>query len=151
RRHRDFEPGAELRRRQSGVSIGGTSSHYLVKDLLLFRPVATSTGYRQCFEDIGEMSNKGFELLARSINLETPRVRWATTVTYSHNRNRIERLNVDPFTLGYANRVAVGQPVGFFYGRYYVRDADGAIALDSLGRPKGSVGSKNIGDPNPDW
>ena len=150
-RQREFEIGADFGLRQNRVSIEATYYNKLVKDLLLFRPLATSTGYTQRFENIGEMSNKGFELLARSINLETPRVRWATTVTYSHNRNRIERLNVDPFTLGYANRVAVGQPVGFFYGRYYVRDANGAIALDSLGRPKGSVGSKNIGDPNPDW
>src|SRR5207249_4374870 len=146
-----FEIGADFGLRQNRVSIEATYYNKLVKDRLLFRPLATSTGYTQRFENIGEMSNKGFELLARSINLETPRVRWATTVTYSHNRNRIERLNVDPFTLGYANRVAVGQPVGFFCGRYYVRDANGAIALDSLGRPKGSVGSKNIGDPNPDW
>lgn len=150
-RQREFEVGADLGVRDNRLSIEATYYDKLVKDLLLFRPLATSTGYTTRFENIGEMSNKGFELRVHSINVDGPRLRWETTLGYSRNRNRIEKLNVAPFTLGYANRVAEGEPVGFFFGRFYERDPAGGILLDSLGRPIASVGSKRIGDPNPAW
>lgn len=150
-RQREFEIGADLGFRRNRLSIEATYYNKLVKDLLLFRPLATSTGYTTRFENIGEMSNKGFELLVRSINVEGERLQWETTLTYSRNRNRVEKLNVAPFVTGYANRVQEGEPVGFFFGRYYERDATGAILLDALGRPVSSTASRKIGDPNPDW
>jgi TonB-dependent starch-binding outer membrane protein SusC len=150
-RQREFEIGADLGARGNRVSLEATYYNKLVTDLLLFRPLATSTGYTQVFENVGAMSNKGIELAVRSINLEDERFRWETVLTYSRNRNRIERLDVAPFTTGYANRVDEGEPVGFFYNRYYERDAAGAIRLDPVGRPIASAGSKKIGDPNPDW
>ncbi|HEY3279148.1 MAG TPA: TonB-dependent receptor plug domain-containing protein [Gemmatimonadales bacterium] len=150
-RQRELEIGADIGARNDRLSIEATYYNKLVSDLLLFRPLATSEGYTQVFENIGEMSNKGIELAVRSINVEHPRLRWETTVTYSRNRNRIERLNVAPFTAGYANRLDVGEPVGFFFGRYYERDGSGAIRLDALGRPIASAGSKKLGDPNPAW
>jgi len=150
-RQREFEFGADFGFRRNRLSLEATYYNKLVKDLLLFRPLATSTGYTQRFENIGEMSNKGVELLLRSINVESDRLRWETTVTYSRNRNRVEKLTVAPFVSGYANRVEQGQPLGFFYGRYYQRDASGAILLDALGRPVSSTASRKIGDPNPDW
>jgi TonB-dependent SusC/RagA subfamily outer membrane receptor len=150
-RQREFEIGADIGARHDRLSLEATYYNKLVTDLLLTRPLATSEGYTQVLDNIGEMSNRGIELALRSTNLESAHLRWATTVTYSRNRNRIERLNVAPFTTGYANRVDSGGPVGFFYGRYYERDASGAIRLDALGRPIASTGSKKLGDPNPDW
>ncbi|HEV8303968.1 MAG TPA: TonB-dependent receptor [Gemmatimonadales bacterium] len=150
-RQREFEIGADIGARNDRLSLEATYYNKLVTDLLLPRPLATSEGYTQVFDNIGEMSNKGIELALRSTNLEREGLRWETTVTYSRNRNRIEQLNVAPFTTGYANRIDEGQPVGFFYGRYYERDSTGAIRLDALGRPIVSATARKIGDPNPDW
>lgn len=150
-RQREVEFGADLGARDDRLSVEVTYYDKLVRDLLLFRPLATSTGYTQRFENIGEMSNKGIELAIRSVNVDAERLRWETTVTYSRNRNRVEKLDVAPFTTGYANRVDEGEPVGFFYGRYYERDATGAIRLDAIGRPIASTAMKKLGDPNPDW
>ena len=140
--------------------------------LLFFRPVARSTGYTRQFSDIGSMSNKGFELLLRSVNVDRPSLRWESTVTYTRNRNRVESLNIPDFqsSSGYPNRIAVGQPVGVFYGAYAARNCQtGAFLTDSLGRlrPASSIpaatrtalsggdcnasDSKYLGDPNPDF
>lgn len=151
-RSREWEIGADLGLREDRISVEFTYYDKLVSDLLLFRPLARSTGYSQRFENIGEMSNNGIELAVQSINLENEKLRWATTLTYSRNRNRVERLTVAPFTFGYINRVQEGEPVGVFFGETYLRDSlTGQIAFDSLGRPVRSRMSAIIGDPNPDW
>jgi hypothetical protein len=156
------------------LSFEGTYYDKLVTDLLFFRPVATSTGYSRQFSDIGSMSNKGFELLARTINVDRPRLKWESTFTYTRNRNKVESLRIPDFqsASGYPNRIAVGEPVGVFYGAYAARNCQtGAFLLDSLGRLRPSTslpaapaarealsgGSCNnadqkvLGDPNPDW
>ena len=173
-RQREFEFGADVGAFRDRLSFEGTYYDKLVDDLLFFRPVATSTGYTRQFADIGSMSNKGFELLARTINMDRPRFKWESTFTYTRNRNKVESLRIPDFqsASGYPNRIAVGEPVGVFYGAYAARNcATGALLLDSLGRPRPSTSlplgaaarealsgggcnnadQKVLGDPNPDW
>lgn len=155
-RQREFEGGLDVGLFQSRIGVEATYYDKRVSDLLLFRPLPTSTGYSQQFENIGVMSNKGIELMLRTINFESPRFRWESTVTYSRNRNRIEKLDVAPFTLGYANRVEEGEPVGFFYAELQATDANGVPLFDAAGLPLRSPAgpgrlSGKVGDPNPDW
>lgn len=162
-RQREFEAGIDFGVLNGRVNAEVTYYDKLVSDLLLFRPLAPSTGYTTRFDNIGEMSNKGWELLLNTQNVQNDRWGWSTTITYSRNRNRVEKLDVEPFvgTTGYPNRVEEGQPLGVFYGQYFVRNADGSIQLDSLGLPRRSglipelveagEHQRVIGDPNPDW
>ena len=178
-RQREVEYGADLGFFHNRLSAEATYYDKLVSGLLFFRPVARSTGYTRQFSDIGSMSNKGFELLLRSVNVDRPQLRWESTVTYTRNRNKVQSLNIPDFqsSSGYPNRIAVGQPVGVFYGSYAARNCQsGAFLLDSLGRlrpastlptlattagvaareaiSKGSCNnadSKYLGDPNPDF
>ena len=178
-RQRELEFGADVGLFADRLSLEGTYYDKRVSGLLFFRPVAPSTGYSRQFFDIGAMSNKGFELLARTNNVESPRLGWETTFTYTRNRNRVEELSVPAFTsaTGYPNRIEQGQPVGIFYGAYAARNCQtGALLADSLGRLRistglpstatdagrtaretlsgGSCNNENlrrIGDPNPAW
>jgi TonB-linked SusC/RagA family outer membrane protein len=61
-------------------------------DLLLQVPVAAKTGYSTVYQNIGEISNKGLELLLTSDNIKGDDFKWTTTFTISHNKNRIEKL-----------------------------------------------------------
>jgi TonB-dependent SusC/RagA subfamily outer membrane receptor len=173
-RQREWEIGADMGLLNERISLEATYYDKLVEDLLFFRPVATSTGYSRQFSAIGSMSNKGWELLARTINVDQPSFRWDMTAVYTRNRNRVESLDIPHFqsATGYPNRIKQGDPVGIFYNVYAVRNCQtGAYLLDSLGRLRPSTSlptdvaqrraiaggdcadSANaiLGDPNPDW
>jgi TonB-dependent SusC/RagA subfamily outer membrane receptor len=173
-RQREWEVGADLGLWRNRVSLEATYYDKYVDDLLYFRPVARSTGYTQQFAAIGAISNTGVELMARTVNVDRPRWRWESTVTYTRNRNVVERLDIPDFqsAAGYPPRIMEGRPMGVFYQTYAARNCvTGEFLLDSLGRLRPSTSlpalvadrralsggecndstMKVIGDPNPDW
>ncbi|MFN2398058.1 MAG: TonB-dependent receptor domain-containing protein [Gemmatimonadaceae bacterium] len=173
-RQREWEVGADLGFLNDRASVEATYYDKLVKDLLFFRPVALSTGYSRQFASIGAMSNKGLEVLLRTINVDQPAWKWDMTVAYTRNRNRVESLDIPDFQSqsGYPNRVKEGDPVGVFYGTYAARHCvTGEFLLDSLGLLRSSTNlpanidtrralsggtcndstARVLGDPNPDW
>jgi len=176
-RAREWEMGADVGFLDGRVSTEATYYNRLVSDLLFFRPLPTSTGFSQQFAPIGSMSNKGIELLVHTTNIDRPSVNWSSTITYAHNKNLVESLDIQDFQSagGYPNRIRAGYPAGVFYGSYAARDCiTGAFLLDSLGRYRRSNqtvdmgatlaarealrhGTCNdslnaiIGDPNPKW
>jgi TonB-dependent SusC/RagA subfamily outer membrane receptor len=175
-RAREVEVGAEVGAFGGRVGLDVTYYDRLVSDLLFFRPLPTSTGFSRQFAPIGTMSNKGIELLVRTVNVDRKNLKWESTVTYTRNRNLVESLRVQDFQSagGYPNRIRTGEPAGVFYGSYAARNCQtGALLLDSLGRYRRSnqtadMGNaaqrvaisggtcndslnKVIGDPNPNW
>jgi len=176
-RAREVEFGTELGLLGGRMSFDATYYDRVVSDLLFFRPLPTSTGFSRQFAPIGRMSNKGIELLVRTVNVDRKNLRWESTVTYTRNRNLVDTLTVQDFQSagGYPNRIRQGEPVGVFYGSYAARNcATGALLVDSLGRFRRSnqiadmgvtlearraIGggtcndslNKVIGDPNPAW
>lgn len=125
-------------------------------DLVLLSPVAPSLGAQQQYQNIGAVSNRGIEAALNTININRPGFTWESRLTLATNKNEVTQLLEGQDTLeipggGYPNAVIVGQPVGVFYGRGYVRDADGEIEID----PRTGVGRRTserfiLGDPNPD-
>ena len=176
-RAREWELGAELGMASGRVGLEATYYNRLVDGLLFFRPLPTSTGFSRQFAPIGSMSNKGVELLLRTTNVDQRNFLWSSTITYTHNKNLVESLDILDFQSagGYPNRIRTGYPAGVFYGSYAGRNcATGAFLLDSLGRYRRSNqttdmgatlaqrraisgGTCNdslnaiIGDPNPNW
>ncbi|HEX2723916.1 MAG TPA: TonB-dependent receptor, partial [Gemmatimonadaceae bacterium] len=176
-RAREWEVGAEVGLFSGRASAEATYYNRVVSDLLFFRPLPTSTGFSRQFFPIGQMSNKGLELLLRTNVVNSSKLDWATTATYTHNRNLVKKLDILDFQSagGYPNRIRQGEPAGVFYGSYAARNCEtGALLLDSLGRyrrsnnaadmgatlaqrqaiSKGTCNdslSKVIGDPNPKW
>jgi len=176
-RAREWELGGDVGFLGGRVSTEATYYNRLVSDLLFFRPLPTSTGFSRQFFPIGTMSNKGLELLLRTTNVDNPNLQWTSTMTYAHNKNLVESLNIQDFQSagGYPNRIRAGEPAGVFYGSYAARNClTGALLLDSLGRYRRSnqtadMGAtlairealsggncndslnKVIGDPNPKW
>ena len=178
-RQREVEVGADAGLFGDRISLEGTYYDKRVSGLLFFRPVSPSTGYSRQFFDIGAMTNKGLELLARTVNLDGQRLRWESTFTYTRNRNRVDELTIPAFTSasGYPNRIQEGEPAGIFYGAYAMKNCQtGAPLTDSLGRLRISTGLpspatetgraarealsggacnnetlRKLGDPNPSW
>jgi TonB-linked SusC/RagA family outer membrane protein len=132
-RQREWEAGFDISFLNQRLGAAVTYYDKYTKDLLLSRPFTPSAGYASVLDNIGELSNKGWEVELSTVNMQRSRFGWNSKIIYSRNRNRIEALNVPAFMLGYTNLVAVGHPLGAHFTPAYMRDANGVIQTDSLG------------------
>ena len=152
-RQREYEIGFDLSTFNDRAALAFTYYNQYTKDLLLSRPFAPSTGVGSVLDNVGELSNKGVELQLNTVNLDRGAFRWTSTLIYSRNKNVLEKLEGDPFTVGYTNRVEEGHPIGAHYMRGFQRDASGAIMYDVDGLPinTGAANPVFVGNPWPEW
>lgn len=149
-RQREYEMGVDVSTFADRASLSFTYYNQYTKDLLLSRLFAPSTGVGSVLDNVGELSNKGVELELNTVNLQTDRFGWSSRLIYSRNENRVEKLEGDPYFVGYGNRVEEGQPIGMLYMTGYRRDENGRILSDALG-PLPSASRIIVGNPWPEW
>ena len=87
-------------------------------DLLLNRPIPTTSGFGNVLQNIGEVRNRGVEFNVNFAILNTSKVKWDFNILASYNENEVVTL-VDgiPIDVGFGSRIAEGQPLGSFFGR----------------------------------
>ena len=61
-------------------------------DLLLNVPAPIKTGFASTLQNLGEMSNTGFELEISSVNIRKGKLGWNTTFNLTRNKNEITKL-----------------------------------------------------------
>ncbi len=98
------------------------------KDILMKVPVDATSGYSYQFQNVGETSNKGFEI---AVNVDVVRTRdfdFNISATYNYNKNNIEDLNDDALAdthTGWGSTMRLpyydyvirkGKPVGLIQG-----------------------------------
>ncbi|MCP9235598.1 SusC/RagA family TonB-linked outer membrane protein [Lewinella sp. JB7] len=98
----------------------GASFDFYVKntdDLILNRPIPTTSGFGTVVSNVGSMRNTGLEASLTFVNVQQADFTWNTTLTGAYNKNEVTALfNDQPQDFGFATRLAVGQPVGSFFG-----------------------------------
>ena len=99
-------------------------------NLLLEVAFPSSSGFRQGWQNIGEVRNRGVEFNLHSVNVNTA-FKWETNFNFSINRNEVVRLDGERGVIiiqngriqsalnGPLNRLVVGQPISTFYGSRY--------------------------------
>ncbi len=96
------------------------SAEYFIKDtreLLLGRQLPLTSGFGNITENIGSMRNSGIELTLNTTNINSKDFKWTSSFNISFIKNEVTALfNDQPFASGFANWVAVGQPLGAFRG-----------------------------------
>ncbi|WP_276347235.1 SusC/RagA family TonB-linked outer membrane protein [Daejeonella sp. JGW-45] len=138
-----------------------------VQDLLLPVTLRPSTGYLTQFQNIGNMTNKGLEIMLRGVPVQSSNFKWNSTLIFSKVKNRVTDVpgGVVTFPGGFGQVAAVnGYALGAFYATAFARDASGNRLLNAAGFPQPEQRSRNaagqptggnkpmvIGDPNPDW
>ena len=70
-------------------------------DLLMSLAVAAQTGYTSRWTNIGSTSNKGIELSVESHNIVRPKFHWSTTLTLSHNEQKVDDIGSEDFISAY--------------------------------------------------
>ncbi|MFT3681368.1 MAG: TonB-dependent receptor [Ferruginibacter sp.] len=142
-----------------GNRISGEIDYFTKKttNLLLDVPVPAINGYSTITKNIGDMSNKGFEVVLNGVILKGE-FKWNASVNISTYRNKVTRL-VAPVAPGSRTlgRLAVGSPFGEFYGKKYlgVDPANGdALFLGPDGKATNvyeDAPDTVVGNPNPDY
>lgn len=99
-------------------------------NLLLNAKLPYSSGYQSMVINAGETQNTGIDLTINTVNITNKDFTWGTSVTFSHNKNKVNKLTGEDVQLYLANfgydgagashQIGIGQPLGQFYG--YVTD-----------------------------
>lgn len=131
------------------------------EDLLVTRPITSTSGSTSFWDNVGNIENKGFELALNAILLEPAAptgFRWTSDVNVSWNQNKVLKLyNGEPFNTNIrsVSRVEEGQPLGYFHAVRFdgVDPATGdAIYFDANGDGRVNADDRiNVGSPHPDY
>lgn len=121
------------------------------EDLLLNAQLPRQTGFVSKLQNIGQVENKGLELMINSINVTGGDLKWSTTLTISGNRNKVVDLGgVDFINLvtpaqqgGTGARLIVGESVPVFTGVNYLGTWKSQEEIDAAGLG----GNHDVGGP----
>ncbi|GLC26014.1 SusC/RagA family TonB-linked outer membrane protein [Roseisolibacter agri] len=155
---RESDVGIDLGFLDGRVTVIADYYSKLTTDLLVSRPVPTTSGFTTIFDNVGSVKNAGVELQVTTQNFrarEKGGFDWTTDFNVSHNANKVVGLYQNqPFAsgIGAVNYVAVGQPIGVFFtykfagvdpqtGDAQFRKADGTLTTSPVAADRQYVGS----------
>ena len=165
-RSSEFEIGTDLSflNNKLGVVFTYYTKKIVDNTLLVDRILAPSSGGSTRVENVGNVTNEGWELGVKATPVSGKNLTWNIFASVNHNENLVTASSqVTPIFLanagGSPSAILAGYPVGVFYGNYFERDKSGNLTLDAAGRPIAAVDNpttkvllrKALGDPNPDW
>ena len=94
-------------------------------NLLLNAKLPNSSGYTSMVINAGETQNSGVDLTINTANIVSKDFTWNTSVTFSHNKNKVKKLTGEDVQLYMANfgysgagashQIGVNQPLGQFF------------------------------------
>ena len=123
--------------------IGAVLDFYVknTDDLILNRPIPTSSGFGSVIANVGSMRNTGVELALTFVNVQQADFTWTTQLSGAYNKNEVTALfNDQPQDFGFATRLAVGQPVGSFFG----------LVTDGIYQNQAQIDADNALNTDPD-
>lgn len=117
------------------------------EDDILNAGISNTSGYSSTIVNVGELTNKGVELLLTGVPIRTNNFNWNVSFNMSYNSSKVVSL-VDPtndeekFNIGTSRAMHAwvthieGKPYGQITGSVYLRDSNGELALDENGLPQ---------------
>jgi TonB-linked SusC/RagA family outer membrane protein len=178
-RQQELEFGADLSFFNNRLGVTLNVYNKKVKDLLINRFIAPTTGFSSLLDNYGSLENKGYEVVLTGTPVSKKDFKWDLTAIYNHNRNKAvsigQALTLLSTNSGAPVAIIEGQPIGVFYGTFFATDASGGLLKNPAGIPQQEAGVQNsvlvytpgrntttglpsgtplrkiIGDPNPDF
>jgi TonB-linked SusC/RagA family outer membrane protein len=136
----EVELGFESSLFDGRLGLDFTYYNQTTKDALIAVPDPPSSGYHgQHFINVGEIKNSGLELLLTATPIYTRNLQWDATVALSKNGNTLVSWGDAPLTeVSYGSFATVqkdipGYPMGGFWSKDVVRDANGNPVLTGSG------------------
>ena len=96
--------------------ISGEIDYYSkeTNDLLLAQPLPSNSGFTSILKNVGSLTNKGFEFLLNTKNINTTNFSWGTSLNFFTNKNEVTRLPGGDIISG-RNIVREGESLASFY------------------------------------
>ncbi len=143
--------------------LGIVADYYKKKtdDLLISRPITSTSGFTSVYTNVGNIENSGIELqvTAELLRPSSPNgFKWDADLNVAKNKNEVTALfRNEPFTSGIRsiNRVEIGQPIGAFYTLRFtgVNPETGDAIYDDI-NGDGDITTDDrviVGSPHPDY
>lgn len=139
--------------------IYGDISLYKIvtNDMIYNVPVPFATGFSFFKENVGEVQNKGIEIMVGGVPVRTEDFKWDISANFSKNENKLISLieGLDYTTLnsllGLSVRASVGGGIGDLYGSTWATDENGNRVVTAEGYPVASSEKVKLGNAQPDW
>ncbi|MFH5832134.1 SusC/RagA family TonB-linked outer membrane protein [Halalkalibaculum sp. DA384] len=129
-------------------------------DLLLNVQIPRQTGFVSRLQNLGQIENKGLEMMVNTVNISNEDLRWSSTLSISGNRNEVVDLGgvdfinvVDPSSTGQggpSGRLIVGESAPVFVGVEYLGTWKSQEEIDASGQVGVDVGGPRFKDTNGD-
>jgi len=141
------------------LAVIGDYYNKKTQDLLVQRPVTSTSGYTDVWDNVGNIENRGTELQITTTPILADAAGsfgWTADFNISQNKNKVTKLHRgEPFSAGFINRIEEGQPLSAFYtlkftgvdpqtGDAQYFDANGDGSIDAEDRVI-------VGSPHPDY
>ncbi|HRI79850.1 MAG TPA: SusC/RagA family TonB-linked outer membrane protein [Cyclobacteriaceae bacterium] len=179
-RMKETEGGFDLGLLNNRITLGASFYSQTISDLVVNRNLAASEGGLSIVNNVGQMENKGMEIMLDVVAVKSSQVTWDVAFIYNRNRNKVISLGTPTISIasaGTGNAFLIeGMPASVFYGTAIARDANGnplltvdgnlqsekgtqssstplqyTVTRDGAGQPTGSNIRAVIGNPNPDF
>lgn len=147
---------------------GSVDVYDRLSDKLIYQQqLPLETGWGRTYANVGSVSNKGVEVLLTTKNIQTEKVNWETTFTFTKNVNQLESIYGQDQVDDIGNNLFIGKPLNSNYNYIYDgvwQESEAAKAatynmLPGQARPKDlnndgkfdALDRTTIGNPNPEW
>ena len=129
--------------------IGGSLDVYTTytKDLLMSTTIPSLNGYTTTMANVGETSGWGIDLQINALPIKTKDFEWNTVLSWSLDRNKIEKLN-NGVTENINRNWFVGEEIGVYYDYVYdgIWKTSEATEAAKYGCKPGQIRVKDLND-----
>ena len=155
----EVEFGLDLRFFNNRLGLDLAIYNQTSTDDILNATISKATGFGSSVVNLGEMNNKGVELLLTGKPIVKKDFSWDISFNAAQNRNKVvsliegstELILEEPRTRTAFVKHIVGYPFGMLTGIVQQRSPDGQLVFDANGLPVQSTGYEIIGNGIADW
>ncbi|MHA4893709.1 SusC/RagA family TonB-linked outer membrane protein [Pedobacter sp. PWIIR3] len=156
-----YEFGLSLGLLKNRLSLDATYYNQGSKNQIVSVALPTSTGFNSRLTNIGQIKNKGVELLLTATAVRSSAVSWDISANFSRNINKVISIapGITSFQVagnvfgGVIPSIYEGQAYGVIVGSKQLRSPDGQLVVDkNTGLYNTStIPNQIVADPNKEW
>ena len=152
-----FEVGAQLGFFNDRVTVEASYYSAKTKDLITNATSSSASGNASLLTNIGDLSNKGFEIDLGFVPVKTNDFKWDLRTNYTTFKTKVIALAEGATSVNLLSNsevgvfAEVGEQFPLIKGTAFVRDAEGHIIVNANGTPQKTSTFEKLGKGTPDY